>query len=100
MKLLKVENRVEYHLQKGVLKYPDAPQHLEKKERIVAEMDRVHLRLHHQNYIRISEQLISTIIIYNQLHNDFEPLTQKHGMPLIDTLEEIIGRDIIFPKIR
>jgi len=44
--------------------------------------------------------LISIVVAYNRLHNGFESLTQKHGMPSIGTLEAIRGREIIFLEIR
>jgi len=48
VKLLKVANKAINHLQEWVSKYLDAPQHLEKKDKIFADIDRDHLRLHHQ----------------------------------------------------
>ena len=87
VKLLKVANKVVDHLQEWVSKYPDAIQHVENKYRIVVEIDRVHMRLHHENYMCLREWSIGTVATYNRLHNFFESLTQKHGMPAIGTLE-------------
>lgn len=75
VKLLKVANREVNHLQQWASKYLDALQHLEKKDKIVTGMDRRQLRLHHQNYMCLGEQSISTIFSYNRMHNGFESLT-------------------------
>jgi len=55
VKLLKVANKAINHLQEWVSKYLDAPQCLEKKDKIFADIDRDQLRLHHQNYMRLGE---------------------------------------------
>ena len=40
----------------------------------------------------LGEKSISTIGAYNWMHNGFESLTQKHGMPSIGTFKANIGR--------
>jgi len=97
---MKVANRAVEQHQEWDAKYRDAPQHLEKKYRISVEINRVQLRLHHQNYMHHEEHSISTIFAYNRLHNGFESLRHKYRMPAIGTLEAIRGREIIFQEIR
>lgn len=46
LKLFKVTNKVIDLIQEWVVKYPEVLQQLIKKYRVVANMDRVHLRLH------------------------------------------------------
>lgn len=100
VKLLNVENRAVDHFWEWDAKYPNGLQHLEMKDRIPAEIDIVQLGLHHHNYMHIGEQSISTIVSYNELHNGFESLTHKHGMPAIWALEAIKGREITFQEVR
>jgi len=87
------------HLEEWDSKYIDALQHLEKKDMVVVEIDKIQLRLH-QNYMCLGEKSIITIVAYNRLHNGFTSVTQIHGMPAIGTLEAIRGREIIFQDIK
>lgn len=88
VKLLKVANREVDQLQEWVAKYLDASQHLERKDMIFAEIEKVQLRFHHWNYMYVGEQWISTIVAYYWLHNGFESLAQKHGIPSIRMLKQ------------
>lgn len=99
IKLLKVANIIVEQLQEWAVKYLDALQHFERKDNIFSKIDRAQLRLHHQNYMCLREQPISTIAAYNRLHNGVESLAQKLGMPSIGSAEEIRGREIIFQEI-
>ena len=57
----KIPKKAVDHLQEWATKYLDAPQHLEMKGMIDTEIEKVQLRLHHQNYMYLGEYLISTI---------------------------------------
>lgn len=100
LKLLKVASKVIDQLQEWAAKYLNALPQLVRKDKIVAEMDLVQFRLHHWNYNRLGEQVTNTISTYGCLHNGFESLAQKYGMPSVGSLEKIKGREIIFQKIR
>lgn len=71
-----------------------------RKDKIVAEVDRVHLGLHIHNYICLNEQFSKTITTYNRLHNGLESLTQKHNIPLVGSLGETRVRDIILREVK
>ena len=80
-KLLKVANKVVDQIQECNAKYIDVPQQLVINNRVFVEESIVQIRLHHQNYIRLGEQLTNTIFAYNRLHNGLESLIKKHMMP-------------------
>lgn len=100
MKLLKIANKEIDQMQEWDAKYLDSPRHLERKDKVSIEIDRVQLRLHLQNYSHLGAQLVSTMVAYNRIHIGFESLTQKHGMPAIITLEAIRGREVIFEETK
>ena len=81
LKLLKVVNIIIDQIREWASKYPDVPLQLVRKDRIASKVDRLQLRLHHQNFIRLGEQSSNTLASYSRLHNGLESLEHNHVMP-------------------
>lgn len=61
LKLLKVASSTVDQLQEWVAKQLNVSQQLVTKDKIIAEMNRVHLRLHHQNSIALENKRLTTL---------------------------------------
>lgn len=100
LKLLKVVNIIIDQIREWASKYPDVPLQLVRKDRIASKVDRLQLRLHHQNFIRLGEQSSNTLASYSRLHNGLESLEHNHVMPSQGSLGEIRGKEIILQEVR